>query len=334
MKPNSYPKVSVIVAARNEECNIQDCILALTNQDYPEDLYNIWIGDDNSIDDTASIVQNMRNIFSQIHLLRVKEKISNLIGKANVLAQLAHKADGEILLITDADVRVSSTWIKFMVSQFTPDISLISGTVALNGESTFALLQNADWIYYLAECNKKSEKGQPVTAIGCNMAIRATVYRAIGGYENIPFSVTEDYELFRAVLNAGYGAKNLLHKELLAFTSPVESFTELLNQRRRWLTGSFRENWRFVVGFNLKCLFLPVLIIAGFFIGFAIPAIIFLSKWLMDILFLREAYNKLDLEFNRGVFFYTPYMMICNCIYLSFQFLPTPIEWKGRTYNK
>ena len=49
-----------------------------------------------------------------IHLPQIEDNWKHLLGKANVLAQLAHRAEGEYLFITDADVIVKRKWITAM----------------------------------------------------------------------------------------------------------------------------------------------------------------------------------------------------------------------------
>jgi len=327
------PAVSVLVAARNEETNIGACLAALLDQEFLPERFEIWVGDDDSQDHTAFIVNEMRKSDPRIHLLPISEKRTGMPGKANVLAQLAHYAKGDLILITDADVRVGTGWIRTMVECFTPDIDMISGVVTLYGRSLFAQLQNADWLFFAAECTKKSDAGQPVTALGCNMGIRAEVYRSVGGYENIPFSVTEDYELFRVVTEAGYGFRSVLQKEILATSYPVRSFADLLRQRRRWLTGSFRKNWRFILSFNLNGLYFPALILLGIVVSWPAAGILFLFKWLKDLFFLRKVYDKLELPYTILIALYPLYTVVCHFIFLFIQFDPIPVRWKGRTYQ-
>lgn len=334
MAATNPPLISVLIAARNEESNMKACLEGVLRQTFPSDRYEVWIGDDNSSDGTAAVVKQFQASCKNLHLLPVEKNLNGLLGKANVLAQLARVARGEILLITDADVQVPPGWIDCYARHFRRRVDMISGVVALNGQSVFAKLQNADWLTYMAECNEKSNKGQPVTAVGCNMAIRSSTYKAVGGYEKIPFSVTEDYELFRAVTSAGYAFGSLMDREALAFTNPVKTFGDLLKQRRRWLTGSFSANWRFVLGFNLNCLFLPFLLALAFLVNPLIPATLFLYAWVNHIIFLRKVYHKLELKKNAGLYLYKPYSMICNVIFMFVRMMPTPVEWKGRKYGQ
>ncbi len=58
VKDNDLPSVSVIVAARNEEDNILDCLRSLDNLIYPEDKIEIILVNDHSTDKTGEIISS------------------------------------------------------------------------------------------------------------------------------------------------------------------------------------------------------------------------------------------------------------------------------------
>ena len=54
---DNIPFISVVVAARDEEKNISDCIQSLLKQDYPVDKFEILIVEDFSTDTTAELIK-------------------------------------------------------------------------------------------------------------------------------------------------------------------------------------------------------------------------------------------------------------------------------------
>ncbi|MFT5914913.1 MAG: glycosyltransferase involved in cell wall biosynthesis, partial [Bacteroidia bacterium] len=94
MTPEETPFVSILVAARNEQENIGVCLQALDQINYPNDCYEVWIGNDDSEDKTEEIVQKFITDKPNFHLLNITSTIGNAKGKANVLAQLAPNAKG------------------------------------------------------------------------------------------------------------------------------------------------------------------------------------------------------------------------------------------------
>ena len=334
MQTEKFPVISVLVAARNEAANIGDCLDALLNQDYPKDKFEIWVGDDLSEDKTSAIVQSYATQHTNIHLLSIETQLKHQRCKSNVLAQLAHKAEGEFFFITDADTTVVPEWLSSMMGYFSPETGVITGVTAIKGKSLFAQLQNAEWLFYTAQGHFYAQKGKPVTAMGNNMAVKASVYWQTGGYENIPFSVTEDYELFRQIMQRGFQFRTVLEPHGLAFTHPLPTFGALIKQRRRWFTGALQLPKPFVAGLLFLWASLPVAILIGFLISWRVAGVLVLLKWLLDLGMLFKTYRDIDLKTDAGVWLYTPFSLVANTIFLFLQFIPGPVEWKGRKYEE
>ena len=79
INPNSYPLVSVLVPARNEQENIRRCLKSLLAQNYPH--FEIIILDDESDDDTSNIVRSMSTRLNNIQLITGKKLPDNWVGK-------------------------------------------------------------------------------------------------------------------------------------------------------------------------------------------------------------------------------------------------------------
>ncbi len=334
MQTDNLPIISILVAARNEEVNIGDCLDALLKQNYPKDKFEIWVGDDQSEDSTAAIVRSYTSQCSNIHLLSIETQLRHQRGKSNVLAQLAHKARGEFFFITDADTTVVPEWLNCMLTYFSPGVGIITGVTAISGKRLFDKLQNAEWLFYTGQGHFYAQKGKPVTAMGNNMAVRADIYWQTGGYENIPFSVTEDYELFRQIMQRGFQFRTVLEPNGLAYTQPLPTFGALIKQRRRWFTGAMQLPKPFVAGLLFLWASLLIALLVGFLTNWYIAGTMFLLKYLLDLGMLLKTYRDLKLKPNAGVWLYTPWSLVANTIFLLLQFIPGPVEWKGRKYEQ
>jgi len=92
------PRVSVIVAARNEARVIEQCVRSLTEQRYPN--YEIIVADDRSTDSTGEII---REKFPSVRSVRIPSLPDGYAGKSHALFVAQGEATGEWLLFTDAD---------------------------------------------------------------------------------------------------------------------------------------------------------------------------------------------------------------------------------------
>src|SRR5262249_17850018 len=103
----SFPKVSILVAARDEESNIESCIRELLDQDYPN--FEVIAIDDRSRDGTSSILRGLENEYDgRLQALTVRELPDGWFGKNNAMRMGVDASTGEWLLLTDADCRFPS----------------------------------------------------------------------------------------------------------------------------------------------------------------------------------------------------------------------------------
>lgn len=116
-----YPSVSIIIPMRNEEKNAIECIESLMSLDYPN--FEILIGDDNSTDNTKELLKkaikkNRNQNKPVIKLIDIPPIQDGWMGKAWASNYLIKEAKGDLILVTDADVRHSSKSLKHSISHF------------------------------------------------------------------------------------------------------------------------------------------------------------------------------------------------------------------------
>ncbi|MGK7391703.1 MAG: glycosyltransferase [Candidatus Cyclobacteriaceae bacterium M2_1C_046] len=323
------PFVSVLIAARNEEKNLARCINALVKQNYPLHHFEILIGNDQSEDNTLNVARKLSDEFENVHVINITAGAGEAKGKANVLAQLAKKAKGEYYLITDADIAVNENWIKAMVNQVDKGIGIVNGFTVVENN----LMQYYEWAHALGMVKVIHDAGQPVTAIGNNMLITKEAYRSTGGYENIKFSLTEDYAIFKEVSGKGYQLRQAVNKDTLAYSLPAKNLLHLLHQRKRWMTGAVQLPWFVVLILLLEGLYYPA-IIALLILAPMTGLYIFLSKLLVQSIFIKLVLKKVDLSLKGGLLIYEIYAGFITLFSMIFYLLPGKINWKGRKYKK
>ena len=327
----SWLMVTIMVAARNEEENIEDCLKSLVGLDYPLDKLEILVGDDGSTDLTAEKVRDFTIKYEHIKLFPIEKQITSGNGKANVLAQLAKKAEGDVFLVTDADILVPAQWVKAMLSGLNNHIGLVTGTSVVAGKGWLALMQRIDWLQATGMLKVVSDLNIPVTTMGNNMLVTREAYEAVGGYENLPFSVTEDLELFNHIKKK-FKTVNLFNADVNNRSKPQKTLTELFKQRKRWMWGAFELPILMIILLILQSSFI-VLLILLLFINPLIALLVLLLKFTLRYIFLamvaRKIQEKVDLIssfvfeiFNMGFSFFS----------VLFYLFSGPIVWKERKY--
>src|SRR5690606_30966589 len=159
--------------------------------------------------------------------------------------------DHEILLVTDADCAPPPDWARNLVAYFDDEeTGVVCGhTYVQDRGDRLTELQALDWTYLLAISSAFVENGRPVTAMGNNMALRRAAYDAVGGYPALPFSVTEDYMLFKSIYEqTDWRLRYPADPGLRTYTLPLDRATDVYQQRRRWARGGMRARlWVWVV---------------------------------------------------------------------------------------
>ncbi len=332
MPPKETPFVSILVAARNEQDNIGVCLDALDQIRYPKDCYEVWIGNDDSEDETEEIIREFVADKSNFHLLNITENIGNAKGKANVLAQLAQNAKGTFLLMTDADVAVPKSWIDGMIENYEEGIGIMTGCTLAQPSSFIARLESIDWIYALSLIKGASHTGVGLTAMGNNMLVLKDAYEQVGGYETIPFSLTEDHELFKAITQQGWQFKQVMQPEITAETVSAESFLELLHQRKRWVHGAIQAPWYILIVLTLQAMFLPILVGLYLFSPLLAYGIWWIKFSTQSIIAGNGIFQIRRTNLLIYIIPYEFYNLIVSFITVIFYLLPIKVRWKGRVY--
>ena len=108
-KSNTQIKISIIVAAKNEEAKIENLLNSLSKLIYPKDRFEVIIVDDESKDNTADIVHNYIKDFSNFKLISSSGK--PYPAKKGALSVGIKNSKFDYILTTDADCVVPPNWL-------------------------------------------------------------------------------------------------------------------------------------------------------------------------------------------------------------------------------
>ncbi len=271
----AQPFVSVLVAARNEERHLSECLRALVSQTYPSDKVEIIVIDDRSMDGTASIVEEFAFQKSSIRLVRIAEKPDGVSGKKYALQRGIEQSRGEILMFTDADCSVRPTWVESVVRYFSNDVGLVIGFSSVSARSTFERFQQADFLALMAAACGAANLGHPLAASGQNLAYRRQAYDDAGGFAGILHRISGDDVLMLHRIRRTGRWRIVFASDARAFaaTRPAGSWRELIAQRSRWASNAdmmLRMSVPFFL--YLSCVYLfNLLLVVGLVAGIMNP---------------------------------------------------------------
>ena len=124
-KPSVFPRVSILIPARDEESSIAKLLANLQNQDYPD--FEVIVCSDHSSDNTEDILNWFAGEDERIRWFLGGKLPEDWLGKNFACHQLAQKASGNYLIFMDADVELSANAISKAVAFFQEkQLSLLS----------------------------------------------------------------------------------------------------------------------------------------------------------------------------------------------------------------
>jgi len=297
----STPKVSVIVAARNEATDIAACLQSIVCNDYRnaqgKPLYEIIVIDDHSTDTTAEIVATIA-IANEPHCsIKIYSLPNGQTGKKAALTYAVAKASHPILLCTDADCTVSSTWIVDRVRSLeASEASAQSGLVYMKDDETLLTrFQMMDYLATMAITNHGYYTQQFQLANGANLSYYKAAFEEVRGYEgNEHIASGDDVFLVYKIAKSHRVtfAKNL---SSVVYTQPEQTWSALWQQRKRWATKATIANNLHLNTIQIFVFMYCVIILLAILLGLALYPTLFFAGMMalsikvgMDYLFLSS----------------------------------------------
>ena len=160
-----WPRLTLLIAAYNEEAVIERRVLNALDMDYPRDRLEIVIGLDGCSDRTAEIVSGFGH--RGVRLLDFDERR----GKASVLNAAMSRVDGDIVLMSDANTDIDPQAARQLVRWFRdPRVGAAVGRLILTDAGSG---RNVDGLYWQYETFLKRCEGRLGALLGANGAIYA-----------------------------------------------------------------------------------------------------------------------------------------------------------------
>lgn len=331
-------KVSVLIAARNEERNIGDTLTDILNQNFPSELLEIIVVDDHSDDHTAEIIRSFEDKGVILLQLNESERLNSYKKKA--ITEGIHYASGELMVATDADCRMGPDWLATLVAMYEEkEVKLISGPVVYDQEkSFFERLQTLEFLYLIGLGAAGIGNGRSSTCNGANLAYSKEVFLELGGFQGIDDLASGDDELFLHKVVSRYPDQIAFCKSesAIVYTDAKHTVRSFISQRRRWASKSTKYKNKSLVMLGVGIWTFNVLLVANliaaiFFKGaLAIAGYCIVTKVLAEYFFLVPV-SRFAKRTNYLI--YLPLLSIVHIFYLIYIGIAGnsgTYQWKGR----
>lgn len=340
----NFPFVTILIAARNEEEHIVQCVTSCLNQNYPPSKFEVIVVDDQSEDATYELLEK-EFTQSNFRLMRlgVYRRTTIRGSKKKAISYGVSHAQGDIIVQTDADCIVSSKWLSSMVTKLIQnDYDLVTGPVQIKEE--FGLLNKFQSLDFMSSCimnaagiqSRLHELGN-----GANIAFKKAVFLAHSGFEGNESIASGDDVFLMQKIAAKSKDKIAFNKskDAIVTTYGLPTLRSFFSQRLRW-AGKMKHLFTFPILIILNIVFWQRIALAALFIvGILLKSSILiyvaagclLLRWLVDFWLHLEASTFFN---NKSIL---PWSMPMNILYSIYfvvlsilSMLPISIEWKDR----
>lgn len=237
-KAPAGPSVSVIIAARNEEHSITDCLEAILASHWPD--LEVLVVDDESEDATRQRVERVAAGHPE-HRIRAipsgRDPAAARGHKKHAITTGVLHAKGDIILQTDADCEPGPEWVEAMVAHFDGKAGMVAGPIAFKpDEGFFAGFQALEMLGFVGIAAGGIGLDHPVLCNAANMGYRREVFLEVGGFDGLDHLSSGDDELLMHKIHrhSDWEVRACTRPESLVLTPPQEDLSDFLEQRRRW----------------------------------------------------------------------------------------------------
>jgi cellulose synthase/poly-beta-1,6-N-acetylglucosamine synthase-like glycosyltransferase len=248
-------RFSIIIPARNEASNIGPCLSSIQQLNYPSELFEVFVVDDHSEDNTAAIATT----YPFVKLISLADHVRSPVNayKKLALSEAIHQSAGEYIITTDADCVVPPDWLRsFDQIIQEKQVAFIAAPVVIQDQPGWLnKFETIDFMMLQAITVAAVESGAHAMSNGANLCFKKSAFEAVRGYENVDIIASGDDMLLMQKIADKYSNQITYCKSKAAIVSTkgAASLRAFLNQRIRWASKG-----KYYRGITLKMILLSV----------------------------------------------------------------------------
>lgn len=331
------PKTSftIVVPFRNEKENLPNLLHSFSLLNYPKELVEVILVDDDSDDEFR-----IQNLEFRIQIIKNIRKSNS--PKKDAIQTAIQIAKNNWIITTDADCLVQKDWLT-IYDQYIQEneVEMVASGVCYIPKNGFlSSFQNLDFLSLQGATIGSFGIHQPFICNGANFAYSKSFFKELNGFQDNETIASGDdvFLLQKAVSVAPKKVGFLLAKESIVATKSVETWSELFQQRVRWASKSTGYSSVYgkllalvVFGGNLAWIFsfmfwLVALLDQNIFMLFVA------LKFLIDFILIYKTANFFEskLQYVLASSLLYPFFSVSVAVYSLFG----KYSWKGRNFRK
>jgi len=340
-------KFSVVIPFRNEAKNLPKLLASISNLNFPKSMFEVILIDDDSEDDSVSIIEKFVNSSRKNHntlidnIKIIKNTKTSNSPKKDAITSAIKVSKFNWIVTTDADCILPKYWLDtFDECIQTRQAHCIVAPVTYHGKTSFLnRFQTLDFLSLQGATIGGFGIKKPFMCNGANFAYSKSDFYTVNGFEgNTTISSGDDVFLLEKLRHLDAKKVHYLKsKHAIVTTNPTENTKQLIQQRLRWASKTSNYKYWFA-----KLVGLIVLLGNLIFIGL-IPAVLltnlslkigialFVIKFSIDFLLLFKTSRFFKQENLLLSYLLSSFIYPFFNVYIAFLSFFSSYEWKGRS---
>lgn len=331
----SQSGISVVIACRNEEQNLEGLFNSLSGISYPVGKWEVILVDDHSTDKTLAVAKQFAGRLASCTILSLPENTS---GKKSAMSLGIAHARFEVIVSTDADCSFQRDWLSNVALHFQENsIHMLIGAVRISGRGFFSKVQSAEFTSVVGVTGASCGLGHPVMSNGANLAFRKSSFLEVKGYEgNEGIPSGDDEFLMRKILQRYPRGIVWLNEQQGVVNSVTQpSFGDFFNQRIRW-AGKWAHNSD-IISKLLAVFILASQVAFGYMLvrisgSMNVDTLIVVAKIIFEAAFLFMVSRFLRQQFSLPIFILLQFTYPIYVVLVGTLSLMSGYRWKARKY--
>ncbi len=328
---------SIIIAFRNEAENLPNLLHSLSNLNYPKELFEVILVDDNSDGSWKLEVGSWK-----FKIVQIKNISKTNSPKKDAINSAIAVAKNDWVVTTDADCLVQKNWLLALDAKIKEVQArmLVCGVQFVPKIGFLYHFQNLDFLSLQGITAGSFVIGKPFMCNGANFAYEKSFFKELNGFEgNSEIASGDDvFLLQKAIQFQSDKVHYITNKDSVVYTKSETSWKSLFNQRVRWASKSsaymdwFSKSLAVVVFLTNFLLVVGCWLLVVGLLSYENLLFYFGIKFLVDFIMIMKSADF----FNQRV----RYVLISSLVYPFFNGLVGifslfgKYSWKERKFNK
>ncbi len=343
---NPVSRFSIVVPFRNEANHLEALLQSIVALNYPKELFEIIMVDDDSEDHSVEIIQSFleKNQQNKLNIHILKNKRQSHSPKKDAITTAISHADFEWIVTTDADCVVPELWLQSfdaLIQHNTPKL-IVAPVGYRTSNSILDYFQLHDFLSLQTATVGGFGIGNPFLCNGANLCYNKNVFKELSGFEGNTNIASGDDLFFmeKVVENYPKDIHFLKSKKAIVHTKPERTLKALFNQRVRWASKTSAYNSLFSKMLALIVLLMNASLVVCFVFSilglqsWQFLSVLFIIKFCIDFFFIFRSSNFFNQNFSLiryplNSLMYPFFVVAMSCYSMFFNY-----KWKGRSFKK